>query len=238
MTLQTAFADGVLTLRLDRPARLNAIDEPLAGALLAALRDAAADDAVRAVALRGNGRAFCAGRDVGTPATPEILRLVQAVAREIVVSPKPVVAAVHGWVVGAGVEWMLDTDLVVAARSARFRLPEIELGVFVTGGIVRTLPAVAGLSRAKQVLLLGEPFGADDARAWGLVQTVVDDDRFDAEVARVAARLAALDPAAMARFKRVLNALNLEGFEAALELESTMQTELAARGDAGARLRP
>ena len=147
MSLQTERADGVLTLRLDPPARLNAIDEPMAAALLAALRAAETAADVRAVVLRGNGRAFCAGRDVSAPPTPEILQLVQDVSRAIVALSKPVVAAVHGWVVGAGVEWMLDADIAVAARSTRLRLPEIGLGVFVTGGITRTLPAYAGLAR-------------------------------------------------------------------------------------------
>ena len=112
--------------------------------------------------------------------------------------------------------------------------PEIGLGVFVTGGITRTLPAYAGLARAKGLLLLGEEFSADDAGRWGLVWSVVDDDRLDAETARLAARLAGFDPAAVGRFKRVLNALNLAAFDEALALESRMQTELEGLRD-GAR---
>jgi 2-(1,2-epoxy-1,2-dihydrophenyl)acetyl-CoA isomerase len=212
MSLQSEHAGGVLTLRLDRPGHLNAVDEPTAAALLAALGAAETAADVRAVVLRGNGRAFCAGRDVGAPPTPEILQLVQDVSRAIVALSKPVVAAVHGWVVGAGVEWMLDADIAVAARGTRLRLPEIGLGVFVTGGITRTLPAYAGLARAKGLLLLGEEFSAVDAERWGLVWSVVDDDRLDAETARIAASLANADPAALGRFKRVLNAMNLSAF--------------------------
>ena len=152
------------------------------------------------VVLRGSGRAFSAGRDVSEAPTPAILALVQDVARAIVGLSKPVVAAVHGWVVGAGVEWMLDADIVVAARSARFKLPEVGLGVFVTGGIMLTLPHYAGLARAKGLLLLGEEFSAADALQWGLVWTVVDDAALDAEVARIAARLAGFDPRAICRF--------------------------------------
>jgi len=231
MSLQTERADGVLTLRLDRPARLNAIDEPMAAALLAALRAAETAADVRAVVLRGNGRAFCAGRDVSVPPTREILQLVQEVSRAIVALPKPVVVAVHGWVVGAGVEWMLDADIVVAARSTRLRLPEIGLGVFVTGGITRTLPAYAGLARAKGLLLLGEEFSAVDAERWGLVWSVVDEDRLDAETAQIAVSLADADPAALGRFKRVLNAMNLSDFAEALSAETRMQTELEAMAE-------
>src|SRR5690606_8097649 len=122
-------------------------DNDLARELLSAIESAAADDAVRVLLLRGEGRAFCAGRDVSAPPTDEDLRLVQAVARALVALPKPVVAAVHGWTVGAGLEWMLDADIVIAAESARFRLPEASLGVFVTGGLSATLQAHAGLGR-------------------------------------------------------------------------------------------
>ena len=232
MTLRSELAEQVLTLRLDRPKRLNAIDEPTARALLDALRRADETAEVRVVVLAGSGRAFSAGRDVSEPATPRILAGVQDVARTIVALSKPVVAAVHGWVVGAGVEWMLDADIVVAARGARFKLPEIGLGVFVTGGITSTLPRYAGLARAKGLLLLGEEFSAADALQWGLIWSVVDDAALDAEAGRIASRLAGFDPRALCRFKRVLNTLGLDRFEVALQTEARMQTEL--EGLAGA----
>ena len=236
MTLRSELNEGgVLTLRLDRPKRLNAIDEPTAEALLEALRRAAEAVEVRVVVLRGSGRAFSAGRDVSAAPTPAILALVQDVARAIVALPKPVVAAVHGWVVGAGVEWMLAADIVVAARGARFKLPEIGLGVFVTGGITATLPRYAGLARAKGLLLLGEEFSAADALLWGLVWSVVDDAALDGEVLRIAQRLAGFEPQAVARFKRVLNELTLDRFEVALLTEARMQTELADRASVADR---
>jgi len=229
VTLRSELNEGVLTLRLDRPKRLNAIDEPTAEALLVALRRAAEAVEVRVVVLRGSGRAFSAGRDVSAAPTDTILALVQDVARAIVALPKPVVVAVHGWVVGAGVEWMLAADIVVAARGARFKLPEIGLGVFVTGGITATLPRYAGLARAKGLLLLGEEFSAADALLWGLVWSVVDEAALDGEVVRVAQRLAGFEPHAVARFKRVLNELTLDRFEVALLTEARMQAELAER---------
>jgi enoyl-CoA hydratase/carnithine racemase len=83
------------------------------------------------------------------------VELVQDVAVAIVRHPKPLVAAVHGWTVGAGFEWTMDADVVVAADDTRFKLPEASIGVFVTGGLVATLPAITGLSRAKAMMLLG-----------------------------------------------------------------------------------
>ena len=232
MSLQVEPSGAVLTLRLNRPDRLNAINESTTQQLLAALREADQSRDVRVVVLRGNGRAFCAGRDVCEPPTPQILDLVQRVSTAMVRCTKPIVCAVHGWVVGAGVEWMLDTDIVIAARSARFKLPEAEIGVFVTGGIVATLPAMAGMARAKGILLLGEEFSAMEAEHWGLIWKVVDDDALDAEVLRVTRRLAALAPDVVHRFKRVLNEVGLAAFDRGIALETQMQTELQSNAHA------
>lgn len=215
--------DGVLTLTLNRPDKLNAIDNELAGRLLAALEAGGADTAVCALRLRGNGRAFCAGRDVSAAPTEKDLVLVQAVARAIVRCPKPVLAEVHGWTVGAGLEWMLDADIVVAAESTRFRLPEASIGVFVTGGLTATLPAAVGLARAKALTMLGEEFSARQALDWGMVCKVVADQDLDDASWRVAATLASLAPAVVAQFKRVFNLLGLEAFDRAIEEENTTQ---------------
>lgn len=231
-TLLSELRDGVLTLTLDRPAKLNAIDNDLARALLAALAAAAGDDAVRVVRLRGNGRAFCAGRDVSAAPTEEDLVLVQAVAQALVHLPQPVLVAVHGWVVGAGVEWMLDADIVIAADSARFRLPEASIGVFSTGGLPATLIAATGLTRAKALMLLGEPFTAAQAQAWGLVWSVVADDALEEASWQRATQLAALDPGIARHFKRVANVVGLEAFERAIELENDVQRALMAAADA------
>ena len=224
--LQREPRQGVLALTLDRPDCLNAIDNDLARELLAALNDGSRDPEVRAILLRGNGRAFCAGRDVRQPPTDDDLVLVQAVASTIVESPKPVVAAVHGWVVGAGLEWMLDADVVIAATSARFKLPEASLGVFVTGGLSATLPAAIGLSRAKALMLLGEPFDAHQAAAWGLAWKVVDDAALDAAAWATADALAKLEPAVASEFKKVLNAIGLAAFDGAVAQENRAQRAL------------
>lgn len=224
--------DRVLTLTLNRPDKLNAIDNELANRLLCALDAGSADAAVRVMRLRGEGRAFCAGRDVGAEPTEQDLVLVQAVAKAIVRSPKPVLAAVHGWTVGAGLEWMLDADLVVAADSTRFKLPEASLGVFVTGGLSVTLPAAVGLARAKALTMLGEAFTAQQALAWGMVYKVVPDADLDEASWRAAVTLAALEPAVAARFKRVFNQFGLEAFDRAIEEENASQRALSdARSD-------
>lgn len=222
-TVLTEVSDGVMTLTLDRPAKLNAIDNDVAQSLLDAIHAAGADAAVRALRVRGNGRAFCAGRDVSAPPTDRDLELVQAVAGALVRLDKPVLFAVHGWTIGAGLEWMLDADLVVAAAGSRFKFPEASLGVFVTGGVSATLSAYAGLARAKALTLLGEEFSAEEAHAWGLVWRVVQPEELEAVSIQMAKRLASLQPAVARQFKRVFNEVGLQNFDAAVRLENEAQ---------------
>lgn len=223
---------GVLTLTLNRPDKLNAIDNGLAEALLEALDAAAIDPSVRAIRLRGSGRAFCAGRDVGADPTDKDLELVQAVSRAIVTHPRPVIAAVHGWTVGAGFEWMMNADIVYAAVDARFKLPEASLGVFVTGGLVATLPSAIGPMCAKALMLLGETFDAAQALDWGLVYRSVSADELNAVSLAAARRIADLKPEVATQFKRVLNQIGLDQFDRAIEEESRVQRMLG-RDDVG-----
>jgi 2-(1,2-epoxy-1,2-dihydrophenyl)acetyl-CoA isomerase len=221
--------DGIMTVSFNRPDKLNAIDTELADALLAAIEAAALEASVRVLLFRGVGRAFCAGRDVTHPPTEEDLVRVQAVSRALVSLPKPVVASVHGWTVGAGLEWMLNADVAVAAEGSRFRLPEASLGVFVTGGLTATLPAYAGLSRAKALMLLGEEFSAAQAHAWGLVWQVVPDAELDSASRRLGEKLASLPPGVASEFKRVLHEVGLPRFDQAVELETEAQRALQDR---------
>ena len=224
-----------MSLTLNRPEKLNAIDNDLAEAVLETIEGAAKDAAVRALRVCGNGRAFCAGRDVTEAPTERDLTLVQAVAASLVRLDKPVLFAVHGWTVGAGLEWMLDADVVVAASGSRFKLPEASLGVFVTGGLSATLPAYAGLSRAKALTLLGDEFTAEQACAWGLVWQVVDLADLEAVSVQLAKRLAALEPAVASHFKRVFNEVGLAGFDRAIHLENEAQRFLGAAANTSKR---
>jgi 2-(1,2-epoxy-1,2-dihydrophenyl)acetyl-CoA isomerase len=231
--LLTDVNDGVMTLTLNRPEKLNAIDNPIAQALLEAIDVAAADTAVRAVRVRGNGRAFCAGRDVSEAPTERDLMLVQAVATSLVRLDKPVLFAVHGWTIGAGLEWMLNADIAIAASSSRFKLPEASLGVFVTGGLSATLPAYVGLSRAKALTLLGDEFTPDQACAWGLVWRVVGVAALEEVSLQMTKRLASLHPTVARNFKRVFNDVGLARFDDAIRLENQAHARLGS--DAAAK---
>lgn len=198
-------AEGVLELRLNRPARLNAVTLALARELAQAVRAAQADGNVHVLLLSAEGRAFCAGKDRDDPATSEFVDALQDVARALMECPKPVVAAAQGWAVGAGLEMLLNCDIVVASRDARFMLPEVNIGLFGTGGVLALLPRAVGLPRAKAMLMLGRELAADDAHALGLVAMLCDPEQLADAARSVARELAQRDARVLAEIKASLH---------------------------------
>ena len=211
---------AVLELRLNRAEKLNALTQAMSEQLLAAVTGGLADPSVRALLLSGAGTSFCAGKDKDDPGSAAFVQRLQALAASLMRSAKPVVACVQGWVVGAGLELMLNADVVVAARSSRFMLPEVSLGLLGTGGVSTLLPAAVGLPRAKALLMLGRPFGAEDAERWGLVAGVTDDDQALTTALQVAAQLAATDAHALAATKALLHSAALGNVADALQREA------------------
>ncbi|MCW5654515.1 enoyl-CoA hydratase/isomerase family protein [Hydrogenophaga sp.] len=226
--LRVHHREGVLELRLNRPARLNALTAELARALLAAVRAGMGDPDVRVLLLSGEGRAFCAGKDRDDPPTADFVDTLQALAGALVEGPRPVVVAVRGWAVGAGLELMLNGDLVVAARSARFALPEVRVGLLGTGGVAALLPRLVGLQRAKGLLMLGQEIDAQEAAQWGLVWQVVDDDRLDGHARALATQLAQSDPALLTQVKHLVHREQLGDFTASLAREAAAHAQPAA----------
>jgi enoyl-CoA hydratase/carnithine racemase len=218
--IETRRRGTVLELRLNRPAKLNALTLSMSEQLLAAVTTGLADADVRVLLLTGAGSSFCAGKDRDDPASAAFVDVLQALAATLMGSPKPVVTCVQGWVVGAGLELMLNTDIVVAARSARFMLPEVRLGLLGTGAVSTLLPAAVGLPRAKALLMLGRPFGAEDAERWGLVAGVADNEQAFATALQVAEELAAGDVHSLAASKALLHAAALGDVAGALQRES------------------
>ena len=232
-TVLSETRDGVAILTLNRPERLNALNDALLADLCAALDGALADDTVGALVLRGAGRAFCSGDDLkeidsqtaSREATQAFVDSIQEVTRRLVLGDKVVVGAIHGWAVGGGLEWAINCDLAVFAESTRCFFPEIKWGMFPTGGVTAILPRIVGLAKTRELLLLGEPFGAAEAQAMGLAWRVVPDDDVFETAHETAARIAALPQAAVRDLKRVLNragSLDVEG-ALALETEATVR---------------
>jgi 2-(1,2-epoxy-1,2-dihydrophenyl)acetyl-CoA isomerase len=223
----TETIEGVREIRLNQPARLNALTLAMARQLLAEVRQANADSAVRAILLTGEGRAFCAGKDRDDPATPQFVEVLQQLALALMQGSKPVVAAVQGWAVGAGLELLLNCDIVVAAQSARFMLPEVNAGLFGTGGVLALLPRKIGLAKAKGALMLGQEFSARQAEQWGLIWSVAEDGELTQSALALARRLASADPAILGNIKALLHR---ESFG---ELVDVLEREAQAHGTIG-----
>jgi 2-(1,2-epoxy-1,2-dihydrophenyl)acetyl-CoA isomerase len=230
-----------LRIRLARPESLNAWDRRLGDDLRAAVEHAAEDDGVRAVVITGEGRAFSSGADLraGFDSTPDGHPDLGTMLREryhpIIAAvrhmPKPVLAAVNGPAVGIGCSLALAADLVIARESAYLLLAFVNIGLVPDGGSTLFVPERAGLARASEMAMLGERIPARQALEWGLVNRVVADADFDAEVDALAARLAAGPTRSYAGTKRALNAWLFGRLDAQLELEAALQQEAAATAD-------
>lgn len=207
-----ASARGVATITLNRPERLNAYDVAMRDGLAEALAAAADDPEVRAVVLRGAGSCFSVGgdlREFGSAPSPlgaRAARFARDVPRTLAELPKPLLAAVHGWVVGGGFEMALLADLCVAAADARFRLPEVGLGMIPGVGGTQTLPRAVGLGRASLAVLARRWIDADEALALGIVVRVVPPVALEGEAMRLAVAIAALDPGLVAATRRAVRA--------------------------------
>jgi enoyl-CoA hydratase/carnithine racemase len=196
--------DHVAWLTMNRPGARNALSHGLMSAMEAALESVAQDPAVHVVVLAGAGPGFCAGHDLKEMrASPQraaqqavfaqCSRLMQA----IVHLPKPVIARVHGIATAAGCQLVASCDLAVAAQTARFATPGVNLGLFCSTPMVALTRAV-GRKAAMEMLLTGDMVDADHARAIGLVNRVVADDALDAAVTALAGQIAAKSPLTVA----------------------------------------
>ena len=235
-SLLVARDGAVLSLTLNRPDRLNAVTGPLAGALLGALRDAARDDGVRAVLLRGAGRGFCAGQDLGVIGPDQDLSTIleeqfNPLVRAIRAMPKPVVCAVQGVAAGAGANLALACDIVLAGESARFIQAFVKIGLVPDSGGTWLLPHLVGDARARGMAMLGEPVGALQAAEWGLIWRSVPDAALEAEAHSVAATLAALPTQAIRLMKQAFAAAGENTLERQLDLERDLQREAGATPD-------
>jgi 2-(1,2-epoxy-1,2-dihydrophenyl)acetyl-CoA isomerase len=222
--------DSVARIHLNRPHRLNAVVPELTAGLVAALDRAGAEEA-RVAVLAGRGRAFCSGHDLKEPVPPETVLAtrhrvagIQDVTRAIRRFPGPVVAAVHGYALGAGCEFALGCDLVVVAEDAQFGFPEVSVGLSVTGGISRLLPLLVGPVRAKELLLLGERFGAARALELRLVNRVTAPGQHEQVAAELAARLRDQPALALTFAKQALD----RGADSALEEAMAAEVDFAA----------
>lgn len=227
----------ICTLTLNRPQALNALNRELGPALIAALGDCAEDEDVRAIVVAGAGRAFCAGDDIrggrlpdGTPRPRrDLVTSVRSghyfnFAQAFRSNPKPIIARVHGYAYGAGMDLLLASDLAIAADDAKIA------AVFVRSGIIggtAQLPRYVHLKKAMEMLLLGEPIDAPQAVELGLINYAVPADELDDVVAEWAQKLASSPT-------RILSHIKLATYRGLdMSLQDAVVLAAAATGEAG-----
>lgn len=231
---------AIANIRLNRPAVLNALDEPTVLGLRDAVRAAAADTAVRVVVLSGEGRGFMAGGDIavfrtaGADAPRVVGRLIEPLhqtIRLLATMPQPVLASLHGPVAGAGMSLALASDLAIAAADTRFSLAYARIGTSPDGGATWSLPRIVGLRKALELALLPDLIDVAEALRLGLVNRVVPPADLAAETERLARRLADGPAFAFARIKALLRGSLESGLSDQLDAEAAAFQACAGTGD-------
>jgi 2-(1,2-epoxy-1,2-dihydrophenyl)acetyl-CoA isomerase len=221
--------NGVRILRLNRPKKKNALSTELTAAIVRAVEEAASDDAVRVVAVTGQGGAFCSGADLSPrkatdPPPPPVEQTAETVVRLVtgfrVDCEKPVIAGIDGIAIGAGLALAMCADIRMASSAARFHPGYARAGTSPDCGLTWTLPAAIGQERAMRFFLEQEMIDASAALALGMVGEVVDADGFDQAFIAYCERIAEVAPLAAAQTKRLVTRVGLpDGLEAHLRDE-------------------
>lgn len=240
-TLNVTYADGVATIALNRPDKMNAINRQVHADLRHCLDRIENDAAVRCMVLTGTGRAFCSGQDLtedlepggaGVPDLATVLdRDYNPLIRRLTALPKPVIAAVNGTAAGAGANLALACDIVLAARSAVFIEAFCRIALVPDVGGTWMLPRIVGRQRALAMMLTGEPVDADTARAWGMVWAVHDDDALADAAGALAAKLAKGPTTALGLTKKAVALAATQDLAAQLDTERDLQQQAGRHPD-------
>ncbi len=242
--------DGdVAVVSFNRPEKLNAWSWGPTNELCAIADELRFDTSVRAVLLRGEGRAFCAGEDL-KPDTDDVEERHpgRSAAERTMVAyeraklcferwaavdqlPQPVVVAIQGYCLGAGLELAMLADIRIAATDAVFALPQVTLGIQIVGGADLRMVSELGAARTKMLAMTGRRFGPVEAERWGLVQQVVEPEDLQSVARALADEIAANAPLAVQGVKRAVNFLNFQGFAEASRYEALASSVLWSSDD-------
>jgi enoyl-CoA hydratase/carnithine racemase len=228
----------IAQITFNRPEAMNALNIAVRTRFLNLLSDVAVDDTVRVAIITGKGRAFSAGGDIKAinTATPEGVRkslhLHQTLCLAIRNLNKPVIAAINGHALGAGLEVALQCDIRIAARSAMLGIPVAKVGLVSSGGSYHQIIRLIGLGRALHLALTAEPINASEAERIGLVTQVVEDTDLSIATRELANKIAALPPEAIVFAKRAFRSAIDSSFGAMLEIEEEYTVACAHREEA------
>jgi 2-(1,2-epoxy-1,2-dihydrophenyl)acetyl-CoA isomerase len=217
------------TITLNVPGKLNALDVTLAEELTTAMAEAAQDDEVRVVVVTGTGRAFCAGGDVAYFTSLDLegsiafIKQAQALIGAFTETPKPVLAAVNGFAVGAGFSLALLSDIVVSSDKAVFGLAFVNIALIPDLAALYFLPRAVGLQKAKELAFSGKNIDAAEAYRLGIVNTVVEHDKLEEEVRKMSAFLAGQPREAVRTAKTLLNMSMDMSLDKLVEMEAMAQ---------------
>ncbi|MFN0185778.1 MAG: enoyl-CoA hydratase-related protein [Aquabacterium sp.] len=232
----------VRRLTLNRPQALNSFTGALHRELRTALDAAAADSSVRCLVITGSGRGFCAGQDLNDPdmaagpgGAPDVGAVIERLYKPLALAmralPMPTIAAVNGVAAGAGANFALLCDFVVATRSASFIQAFSKIGLIPDCGGSWLLPRLVGRARALGLAMTGDKLPAEEAERIGLIWRAVDDAGFEDAVQTLAGRLATMPTQALAQTRRLLDAAMPMSLAEALTLEGQVQGQLGREGD-------
>lgn len=228
--------EGLAWMELNRPDKLNALNRELLVELAKVTRELSDDPEARVLLLTGAGdRAFAAGADIAEmheqdrDGIRELMELGKEAATALEEAPQPVIAVVNGYALGGGCELSLACDLVCAAETAQFGLPEIDLGVLPGWGGTQRVERRVGYGRARDMLLTGRRVPASEALAWGLCDRVFPAERLREEATALARTLATKDPQSLAACKRALRARTLLSTAEGLAVETELFVQLFDR---------
>jgi len=219
-------AGGVLKIVLARPERRNAITVAMYAALADAVEQAGSDPSIRVIAISGQGEDFTAGNDIGDflqempPPGSDVDLPVWRFLRSLAKNEVPIVAAVHGNAVGIGTTMLFHCDLVVAEEGCRFVMPFVDLGLVPEAASSLIMPILSGRRAAARHLLLGEPFGAEEAKAIGLASHVAPKGGLTAMADAIVAGLLAKPPEALRQTQRLLRTVDRDAVLERMTLEN------------------
>ncbi len=239
-TIELSIGDGVATLTLNRPDRLNSFNGEMHAEIRAAFEVIRADKSVRCMVLTGNGRGFCAGQDLAdrdvsgdkpVDLGESLEKNYNPFVRNIMTLEMPVICAVNGVAAGAGANIALACDIVIAAKSASFIQAFCRLGLVPDAGGTWTLPRLVGRARAMGLAMMGDKVSAEQAVQWGMIWQMVDDDQLMPEVNKLALHLATQPTQGLAYIKQAINASQSNDLGTQLDMERDLQSLASATED-------
>lgn len=237
-TVLLKLSNGIATITLNRPDRLNALTEAMHGELAQAFDRIELDRAVRTVLLTGAGRGFCSGQDLNDRATVDqpdlgdtLDRLYNPLIRRMKALDRPIIAAVNGVAAGAGANLALACDIVLAGKSALFVQAFVKIGLIPDAGGSYALPRLVGHARAMGLSMLGEQITGEQAADWGMIWRAVEDDQLLEEATAMAKHLAAQPTVALGLMKQAIHASVSNQLDQQLELERDLQQKAGKTED-------